>query len=675
MRPKLKNTLGWLVAALGSFLGLFALTGFGMSWLPLGDHDPGWFLRWLSLFGIGLFGVGFLAGSLAAPRNPRRGGILFLGFLPATAFCLAYPESGFLVWHSDGGGYFETPLPWTAVGLTLLFFAPFVAPLFTLRNKKRAAVVFAVAVAVAAPIFVLSRWTSVLLPHLLVSASPLLLFGLFWWGTHRLHWPVLIQSRPQGLSRRIACVVVTCLAIFCADIAMTFVRAALNSSLFSADCNGKPPFTHAESPYHAVFTARAIYVGPSLRTMLQSRNNPNALHDPGVGEWAIGVVQERFWGVPQRWPHLVLMTDFVYWKGETYFIDGSREHGFLSNALPIVGARVNCSRSRPVKDALVDLRVLRQPPVDVTRIIGYVRQPGPYGRFATPPETSKFLGGAQIDVSGPAGTTSVTTDASGIYQLDGMPPGDYTLKLAVPDNQITGFWDQEGSPAHVHLKTDGLVEHDFDLFWNGRIEGHVTDDSGKSARVWVMLTSADGKNLPGNVDFFQQTKPDGFYQVKKVPPGRYIMTVNPDGPYHDWPYDIQYYRSAVAAQDAQVLELRAGQQIKRIDFTVPRLTERIVRVHVTWPNGNAAAGANICVAYEHTKNFVAQSTASRIKDSDQNGFGVIHLYGDSRVRVFAAQYVDDEKHNRTDTYYSQTVESVASKIPDQLNLVLTSPKL
>lgn len=49
-----------------------------MSWLPLGDHDPGWFLRWLSLFGIGLFGVGFLAGSLTAPRNPMRGGILFL---------------------------------------------------------------------------------------------------------------------------------------------------------------------------------------------------------------------------------------------------------------------------------------------------------------------------------------------------------------------------------------------------------------------------------------------------------------------------------------------------------------------------------------------------------------------------------------------------------------------
>ena len=41
MRPKLKKTLSWLVAALGSFLGLIALSAFGMSWLALGDHDRG----------------------------------------------------------------------------------------------------------------------------------------------------------------------------------------------------------------------------------------------------------------------------------------------------------------------------------------------------------------------------------------------------------------------------------------------------------------------------------------------------------------------------------------------------------------------------------------------------------------------------------------------------------
>jgi hypothetical protein len=160
------------------------------------------------------------------------------------------------------------------------------------------------------------------------------------------------------------------------------------------------------------------------------------------------------------------------------------------------------------------------------------------------------------------------------------------------------------------------------------------------------------RSLLGNVRFFLKTDPDGFYRINKIPPGRYIVMVNPDGPYDEWPYDVQYYRSALHAQEAQILDLSAGQQIKEIDFTVPHLAERMVQVRVTWPNGSGAAGSSICVAYEHTKNLASLSTASRIKDTDQNGLGVIHVYGNSRVRLFAAQLVDNEKEKRTDTYYS-----------------------
>ena len=266
----------------------------------------------MGLFGVGLLGVGLLTGSLVALRKPKRGGILFLVFLPVTAFCLAYPGSGFLVWHSDGGGYFETPLPWTAVGLNAAVFAPFVAALFTLRHKKRAAIVFAVAAAVAAPVFVMSRWTSVLLPHLLSFSMPFLLFGLFWLGTRKLHWPVLIQSRPLGRTRRIVGVAVTCLAILSADIAMTFVRAALNSSLFSGDCRRKPPITHPEPPTHAVFTARAMFAGRSIAALTREGSFFGSFGVDGrrVGDWAIGIAQERFWGVSSHWPHSVLNDRF-----------------------------------------------------------------------------------------------------------------------------------------------------------------------------------------------------------------------------------------------------------------------------------------------------------------------------------------------------------------------------
>ena len=333
---------------------------FGMFWRPLGDHDPGWFLRWFGFAGVGLFGMTFLVGSIIARRNPRNAGIIFLVFLPFSAFCLAYPESGFLVWHADGGGWFETPLPLTAIGLAALFFVPFIAPLLTLHHKKWAVTVFAVTSIVAVIVFAHSRWTTVMVPRLAGYSAPFLVFGLFWLGTKKLGWPSLAQPRPRPVAKRVAGLAITCLAVLCLDVVLTIGFSTLGSSLLSADCGQKRPFTHPLSPRHTVFTARVIYVGLSVHTWLQIRSNPNALHDDPIGEWAIGVVQERFWGVPSWEPHLVLLTNFIYRRGETYFIDGTRENGLLTGLLPIVDAQIGCSRSRLAQDAGVDLRLLRE---------------------------------------------------------------------------------------------------------------------------------------------------------------------------------------------------------------------------------------------------------------------------------------------------------------------------
>lgn len=72
--------------------------------------------------------------------------------------------------------------------------------------------------------------------------------------------------------------------------------------------------------------------------------------------------------------------------------------------------------------------------------------------------------------------------------------------------------------------------------------------------------------------------------------------------------------------------------------------------------------------------YGALENANGIKDTDRNGVAVIHVYGNSRVRVFAWQSVDDDKGKRTGTYYSHPVKSAANKIPDELSFVLTSAK-
>jgi hypothetical protein len=465
--PLLKATLSWAVAALGFLIGLFLASVLISRSPSTGMYSAGLGLRALAFVGLWLVAIGLLAGSIAALRNPRRAAIIFLSLLPVTALCLAYPDMAVEPVSADAVHVFDLPLLLEVAGLTVLFFVPILVPLFFFDNRKRAGISFVVGLLVAALAFARFRWTELLLRDLIIVSAPLLLFGLFWLGANSFGWPGLLRSWPQSTFRRFSSGVVVIVVLACASAAMAVVTAAYGSSLFSGDCRAKHPFTNATYESHAVFTARAVYVGLSLSSRRQIRQNPQVI-DPRVGDWAIGTVQERFWGMPAGWPHLVLMTNFVFWKGETYFIDGDRVRN-IAGILPVVEGGIGCSRSRRVEDAIIDMRLLHQAPPHRAAIVGYVRQPGPFSSMMTPPVTPKFLAGAQIEVSGPAGTTTVTTDASGIYELDGLLEGDYTIQLHVPAGETVDRISSDRSVRKLSLKSDDLIESSFYLEWD---KGH-----------------------------------------------------------------------------------------------------------------------------------------------------------------------------------------------------------
>jgi hypothetical protein len=375
MRTRLKLSISWLILALGCLAGLIACVGLGLDVVSLSDRSPAWYLGWSGAIGMALLGLAFLIGSLVALQHRRLAGVIFLAVMPVGAFCLAYPGSGFLVWR-DGGGWFETPFPTTAIGLAILFYAPFLPPLLMWRRKKRAAIAFALTAFIAGLIFACSRWTPALLPRLVGWSVPFLLPGLFWVRTDRLGWPSLVQARPWSLTKRVSAFAATCAAMLCLDVVLTVVLCGLGTSLFNGDCGERQPFLHPLSPTQAVFTARVVFAARSIDALGAVHS---ALHlsgrDRKVGDWAIGIVQERFWGMP-HWTRLVLLTNYVYWEGETYFVDGRRAEGLLTQFLPIVEGGISCSRTKPMQDAIVDLRLLRRPPLPgATRVIGYVRGP------------------------------------------------------------------------------------------------------------------------------------------------------------------------------------------------------------------------------------------------------------------------------------------------------------
>jgi hypothetical protein len=417
----LKATLSWGVAALGFLIGLF-LASLLISRSPsTGMYSTGLGLRVMAFLGLWLVAVGLLVGSIAALRNPRRAAIIFLSLLPLAALCLVYPDMAVEPVSADAAHVFDLPLLLEVAGLTVLFFVPILVPLLFLDNRKRAGISFVVGLLVAALAFARFRWTELLLRDLIIVSAPLLLFGLFWLGANSFGWPALLRSWPQSTFRHFSSGVVVIVVLACASAAMAVVTAAYASSLFSGDCRAKHPFTNATYESHAVFTARAVYVGLSLSSRRQIRQYPQVT-DPRVGDWAIGTVQERFWGMPAGWPRLVLMTNFVFWKGETYFIDGDRVRN-IAGILPVVEGGIGCSRSRRVEDAIIG-----------------------------------FTGGVI--------TATVMTDASGIYELDGLPQGDYTIQLHVPAGETVGRISSDRSVRKFSLKSDDLIESSFFLEWD-----------------------------------------------------------------------------------------------------------------------------------------------------------------------------------------------------------------
>jgi len=678
---KRRVALSWLVVVLGFLLGLFVFAYFGMEWLDLSDRSSGWFLGWTEAAGIGLLGLGLIAGSIVAPRNRRRAGLIFLIFMPIAAFCLAYQDAGFMVWEPDGSLVFETPTPPTAIGLTLLFFAPLWALLLPIRHRKRAAYLFAISACVAGIALSVSHWSRVLVLRLTGWSAPFALPGIFWWGTDKLGWPPPIAPRTRPLARQVGAIVLSCLTVLSLDVILTLTLAAFSSSLSGPDCSGRRLFARPVFPGHTVFTARVIFASISAEDFARESifrirgGGPGELRDPRVGDWAIGVVREKFWGLPRWAPRVVLLTNHIFWQGETYFVDGNRERGLLTRFLPVVEAGP-CARTSSIKDAIVDLRVLREPPSATgTRLIGFVRQPErspAKSIIVAPPAAPSPSAGARIRVTGPSGTRIIVTDQSGVYQLDDLPPGLYNLELLLPDTQIVSAFPRELLP--VQVKGGDLVERNFDIAWNGRIEGRIQDDSGKPAHVWVVLRGADGSQVQGRGRYFLLNRIDGSYQIKEIPPGRYVLMVNPDGPDDKSPYGIQYYPSALRAKDAAVRKLAEGQKIPNVDFTVPRLNERTVQVRVTWPNGSPAADSPVYASYEHTHDYESLAGASGFTRTGQDGVADVHLYRSSRVRLYAQQVVWSGDNQTLREFYSHSVESEIGKMPDKINLVLTSEK-
>jgi hypothetical protein len=676
----IQQAVSWLAVALGTLPGFYGLVMFCQSCVPKDLGRPDWLALWLQAAGLGILGLVFFGASLTALRNRRRAELSLLLAGPVVGFCLSFEDS--YIGAPFRGYYWNRPsLPMAGLFACALF-APLYAPLIA-RNRKRAVYLFLILALLSGALFRFSPWSIVILPRLLEFSVPFLVFGAFWVGTDKLGWPTLTVKGPRSLPGRLALASLGCalvaILVFCGTLAVS----ANNSQPWDPDCGERQLFARPLNSEHAAFAARAIRVGHV--TKISGR---------WAGNWAIGLVQERFWGLPWWSPSLVFLTTHVFWEGETYFIDGERDSRLVNRFLPIVEAGP-CTHTASVAEAGIELRVLREgPSPGGVRILGRVEDhlhqkellmettPVPdwcrmtkaeilasqeQRRYSVLSEHRQevYLPGARIRVAGSSASVIVTADHDGVFEAAGLPPDDYKLELLdVPAAQRA----VNRTVKKEELIEKNLVWQDLYLYWNGSIEGRIRDLPVGLAELELEIGRADGIITPDSWKT-SWTNDKGAFGFWSLPPGRYIVRINPNGPSDESPYAPQYYPFPGSREGAHVFEIAEGQHIRNVDFVLRRLDKRKLQVHVVWPDGRPADEADVHFAYEHTDQY--DWGGGYEAEADHNGIADVTVFSGPRIRVWAEQRIGDGL-GCPPARYSAGVELDTGKLPPRLDLVVSS---
>jgi hypothetical protein len=278
------------------------------------------------------------------------------------------------------------------------------------------------------------------IPAILVFVA----IGLYRLISAAFKWPPVLARSAENSKRRKLTFVFDAAFIGVLGLMWTALIAALSIDI--GDCSRiAPPYSKPPRPGHALFIATDVLHSTSK---LLTRDEPLT----SFGLLTISRVQEPFWGLPWWDQKYVLM-----WRPEfrrfrqTYLIDAHRSRGLLAQFLPLVTYTI-CGRSRPLDDAEIDLRVLKDGESRLgARIIGYI--------FRRSGETRLRQAGIQVAITGRGGTGVVNADTKGVYDFPGLHPGSYTFHVEVPPKVRVEY---SGCPSRFELAQGEVIECDLD---------------------------------------------------------------------------------------------------------------------------------------------------------------------------------------------------------------------
>jgi hypothetical protein len=274
--------------------------------------------------------------------------------------------------------------------------------------------------------------------------------------------------------------------------------------------------------------------------------------------------------------------EYKFEVGETYFVYanlGAKKDRTLT---------VPQNRTRKLEEAAADLEFVNELPraAPTAAIFGRIIRSD---RNLQGVDQERLpLAGIKVTARGGERTFEALTDAGGNYELKDLPPGSYQVTPAYPAHLSA---DNGSRPAQVVAR--GCAQLDFHTYADARIKGHVLDAEGRPLPgVGVELIPSDRTEV-SNRGLTAYTNREGYYELKAVPPGRFLLGLNLNtAPDERVPYPRTYYPGVGSAAQATAITVGEGVKLASYDLQVlPRHVDRSVEVVVTWADGRPVSDA------------------------------------------------------------------------------------
>src|SRR6185369_7679974 len=282
-------------------------------------------------------------------------------------------------------------------------------------------------------------------------------------------------------------------------------------------------------------------------------------------------------------------------SGESYFVYAYRG-GEGAGALWVSV----CGATKSVAKAHTDLAYARQVSRGADRALLFGRVISSARSGLQDPLEQTGIANVKVTAEGQAGQhLTAVTDAEGFFSFAGSREGVYTVRAAVPD-RFPGIAPQEvtvpaGDCKGLLLESNALAS----------LAGRVVEaGSNPTYGLEIKLIPADATDgADSKAGEESHTSFDGTYSWEHLPPGSYILVVNPTEPSYlpkeEDLYPKAFFPRGGSAAEAERIVLRPAENRTLPDFVILPVARRAVTGVVRWPDGRPAAGVEVTLFFKH----------------------------------------------------------------------------